>query len=139
MSESCHVCASLEKLTPEVTVFDEGPWVAFKMADVPGWIQLATKRHGEGIWTLTDEEADTLGRAARAVNAALMKVTGADLVHGVYLGAGAKHYHMGMFPRMPGEGPLFSNDGLLDGIKNHADPEGTLAMCASVRDAIAAG
>jgi diadenosine tetraphosphate (Ap4A) HIT family hydrolase len=138
MSETCHVCESIQGLGPEAIVYDEGPWTAYKMVDVPGWISLGTKRHGEGIWTLTDEEADSLGRAARSIAAAVKQETGADLVHNVYLGTGAKHYHMGFFPRMPGEAALFANDGLMQGVKEQSDPEAALAMCAKVRDAIAA-
>jgi diadenosine tetraphosphate (Ap4A) HIT family hydrolase len=138
VSDNCHVCEALGSLPPEAIVYDQGPWTAYKMADAPGWISLGTKRHGEGIWTLTDEEAASLGPAARSVAAALMEVTGAELVHNVYLGTGAKHYHMGFFPRMPGEAALFSNDHLLQGIKELGDPDAALATCAAVRDAIAA-
>ena len=59
--------------------------------------------------------------------------TGAERIHLVYLGENALHFHMGFFPRQQGEEALFPNQGLVDHIKEHADPGAARAAADRIR------
>jgi diadenosine tetraphosphate (Ap4A) HIT family hydrolase len=136
VSDDCHVCTLLGSVEPEQVVLDEGPWTATLMANVPGWIQLATKEHVEGPWSLDEDEAATLGSALSRVASALKSETGADRIHVVYLGENALHFHLGLFPRRPGEEALLENGRIAEEVTATADQAKAQALGAALRNVL---
>jgi diadenosine tetraphosphate (Ap4A) HIT family hydrolase len=136
MSESCHFCAAYADR--ERRVYDGGAWFAFATGDVPGWVMLATKKHTEGMWSLSAEEAAGVGGAISAVGRAVKEATGAQRVHLVFLGEHALHFHLGFFPRADGESPLLDNAPLLAAAQTRVDAEQARAVAERIRSALAA-
>jgi diadenosine tetraphosphate (Ap4A) HIT family hydrolase len=132
----CHVCRTLAEPEPEQIVYDEGPWFAFLAANVPGWVMLATKEHVDGMWGLSPEAAAGLGPLLQRFGAAVKDVTGADRVHLVYLGENALHFHVGFFPRLPGEPALLENGRMVEEVETLADPDRARELGAAVRDSL---
>lgn len=126
---SCHICELLTAQAAERVVLDDEVWCAYQVADVPGWITLATRQHVDGPDALTDGQADSFGRHVRAIGAALKQATGAERVHVVYLGEAARHFHAGLFPRLAGQEPLLGNERVVAEVESAADA----ARAASVR------
>ena len=118
-------------------MLDDGTWCAYQVAEVPGWIMLATREHVDGPDGLTNGQADSLGHHIRTVGAALKQTTAAERVHVVYLGEAARHFHAGFFPRVAGQEPLLGNDRVLAEVESAADPAGAATVRASVRELIA--
>ena len=135
MSDACHICHAYEN---ERHVYDTGPWFGWVVANVPGWVFLATKEHVEGIAALSPADAAPLGPAMQVLAAAVQAETGADRVQVVYLGENALHVHLGFFPRRPGEGPIVDNGPMLAELKERADAAAAQAFAERVRVAIAA-
>lgn len=135
MSESCHICAAYADR--ERHVYDEGAWFAFESGDVPGWVMLGTKKHTEGMWSLSAEDATGLGPAIRAVGRAVKQATNAQRVHLVFLGEHALHFHLGFFPRAEGEAALLDNGPLLEAAQTRADAEQVRAVAARIRSTLA--
>jgi diadenosine tetraphosphate (Ap4A) HIT family hydrolase len=133
VSDDCHVCKTLGSVDADQVVLDEGPWTATLMANVPGWVQLATKEHVEGPWSLGAEAAASLGPAVARIASALKRETGADRVHVVYLGQNALHFHLGFFPRQPGQDALLETGTMVSEMTATADPEKARALGAALR------
>jgi diadenosine tetraphosphate (Ap4A) HIT family hydrolase len=127
---------ALATIQPYQRTYDSGPWAAYLVADVPGWVILAARQHVEGMWSLSPEQASGLGQAVRSIGAAVKAVTGAELVHLVYLGASALHFHIGFFPRQPGEPALFDNTRLAEAAQNKVDSERARSVGSDIRAAI---
>lgn len=134
----CHVCSMLSQDDPDRIVYEDDHWRAFLMADVPGWVMLASKRHAEGPWGLSSGEAEGLGPAVQSVGAAVRDATSADRVHTVFLGENSLHFHLGFFPRVPGEPSLFDNSTLAAHMQEHQDSAKALVMGGQIRAARAA-
>lgn len=73
----CRLCELLATPPPEGWLHVEAHWSSRMMPgwEIPGWVGLCLRRHGEGIASLTDEEAASFGplvvRVTRAIRAAL--------------------------------------------------------------------
>jgi diadenosine tetraphosphate (Ap4A) HIT family hydrolase len=134
--QSCQLCQTLESLGPESTIFDDGTWVAMSVADVPGWAMLAPREHIEGIHGLGDEHAAALGPLARRLGAAVSTATGADRVHVVFLGDNSPHFHLGLFPRQPGQSGLFDTSGMKVELGERRDAEAAQALTSEIRAAL---
>jgi diadenosine tetraphosphate (Ap4A) HIT family hydrolase len=130
----CHVCKTLSD--PQQVLYDAGPWAAFLVANVPGWVMLGTKEHVEGMWGLSDDEAAGFGPAVRTIGRAVKETTGAERVHLVYLGENALHFHVGFFPRQRGEPPLLENGRMLEELKARANEEEARELGAKIAAAI---
>ena len=133
----CHVCKALDNPDPADVVYDDGTWAAYLMAPVPGWITMAPKEHVEGVTELPPATAATLGQTARAIGVALKAETGADRIHMVYLGEGARHFHVGFFPRQAEDQSLFDNGRLLQTMESSSDQAEARRLGAAVREGVA--
>jgi len=135
---TCPLCDAVATAPAAEIVADHGPWMALTMLDVPGWIRVTTKRHVEGPWSLSDEEAATLGPMLQAVAQAVHEATGAERVYTVGLGEGAIHFHYALLPRLPGETPLFTGAPLVGRAADAADVGKSSAVAARIRASVAA-
>jgi diadenosine tetraphosphate (Ap4A) HIT family hydrolase len=135
VSESCHICALYADRARHI--YDDGPWFAGAVADVPGWVMLGTKEHLEGTASLSAEDAAGLGPALRAVGRAVQQATGAERVHMVFLGEAARHFHLAYFPRAAGEPALFDNGRLLETVKTASDAGRAAAVTEQLRSLLA--
>jgi diadenosine tetraphosphate (Ap4A) HIT family hydrolase len=68
-----------------------------------GWTFLCAARHVQGPADFTDAEADSFGRAMRAVSSAIRSITGCDRVYAIAFGQGAPHLHVHLVPRFDAE------------------------------------
>lgn len=135
---ACDICDRVAAGAHDAVVYDDGTFVAYQVAEVPGWITLATRAHVDGPQHLDDAEADGLGRLIRAVASAVVAATGAERTHVVYLGEHSRHFHAGFFPRSAGEGPLLGNEPLVAALGAGADPGRAATVRAAVRELLAA-
>jgi diadenosine tetraphosphate (Ap4A) HIT family hydrolase len=110
-------------------------WFALGLAGAPGWIMLATRRHGDGVDTLSDDEAATMGSISRMIGRSVRAATAADRVHVVYLGDTNKHFHLGFFPRQAGQEGLFPNDRMIAEMKA-GDRAAAAELTAAIRDGL---
>jgi diadenosine tetraphosphate (Ap4A) HIT family hydrolase len=131
---ACRICELLLSQADDRVVLDDGTWCAYQVANVPGWITLATKHHVDGPESLTDLQTESLGRHIRAIGEAVKRATGAERVHVVYLGEAARHFHAGFFPRMSEQQALLGNERLLAEVSSAADPPGAATIRTRVRD-----
>jgi diadenosine tetraphosphate (Ap4A) HIT family hydrolase len=92
---------------------------------------LATRDHVEGPWSLSADDAATLGPALRDVARAAKAATAAERIHVVFLGENALHVHFGFFPRASGEPALLDNGPMIEAMRT-ADAN----RAASIRDAV---
>lgn len=134
MAADCHICRAVADGGSHV--YDEGAWVAYAAADVPGWVMLATKEHLEGMWSLSVEQSVGLGPAIRALGRAVIETTGAQRAHLVFLGESGLHFHLGFFPRAAGEPPLLDNAPLIEAAQTAADAERARVLAQRIRSAL---
>lgn len=133
----CHICATLAALPPERLVRDDGTWVVFNVADVPGWTMIAPHEHVDGIGGLSEDQAVSLGPLLREVGAAVRKATGAERVHVIYLGDSARHIHLGLFPRQAGEPGLLDNARMVAEVGERQDAARAASLTVVIRESIA--
>lgn len=93
--DHCLMCAT-EHTTAERIVFRDDLWAAEVLPDyeVPGWFVLRARRHADGIADLSDDEAETFGRRARDLIAAISDVTGAPTTYIMGFGENYRHFHV---------------------------------------------
>ena len=131
--EECPLCTAVAGASPSEIAYEDDCWIALALLDVPGWLRVMTKRHAEGCWNLSTDEAAGMGGVLQAVSQAVRSVTGAERVHTISLGEGAAHYHYAMLPRLPGEVPLFTGAPLASRAAEVADPTRTSELTAEIR------
>jgi diadenosine tetraphosphate (Ap4A) HIT family hydrolase len=135
---SCHVCEAVASPARERIVLDDGTWCAYQVAEVPGWITLATKAHVEGPHALSAEQSTTLGWHIQRLASAIRAAVDDERTHVVYLGEAARHFHLGFFPRSADQEPLLSNDRVLAELSSRADAARASAVVAAIRRALTA-
>jgi diadenosine tetraphosphate (Ap4A) HIT family hydrolase len=135
---ACAICDTLAAPPEDTVVYEDDLFCAYQVADVPGWITIATKAHVEGPDEMDDAQAAGLGRVVRDVVRALKVATDAERVHVVYLGEHSRHLHAGLFPRAAGQPALLGNERLMAELGEAADPARAAAVRATVRDAVVA-
>jgi diadenosine tetraphosphate (Ap4A) HIT family hydrolase len=89
----------METATGDKTIHRDSHWVLMAM-DVPGWIMVATVRHGDGPWDLTPGEASGLGDTVLRSSKAIKAVVPAERVYVLALGEMAQHFHCLVMPRL---------------------------------------
>jgi diadenosine tetraphosphate (Ap4A) HIT family hydrolase len=108
--------------TPEIELYVDDLWNARAVAQVPGWVMLATRRHGDWTWELSDAEAETLGPTLRRLSDAVRAVCGAERVYVIALGENTLHFHLVLLPRSADTPSDLRGTALLDGVAKLADP-----------------
>jgi diadenosine tetraphosphate (Ap4A) HIT family hydrolase len=134
-SEVCPLCSAISQAEPQEVAFENQWWIALTLLDVPGWLRVMTKRHAEGPWDLTQDEAIALGPVLRVLSRAVKDATGAERIHTVSFGEGALHYHYGLLPRRRQETPMFSGAPLLERSKSTVDPVAARNIAAQIHTA----
>ncbi|WP_410574765.1 hypothetical protein [Amycolatopsis sp. cmx-4-61] len=95
MSTDCFVC-DLENTDESAVVFRDDLWAAEVVPgyEVPGWFFLRARRHAERIVGLDEPEAETFGRRARDMVAAVTEATGAEATYLLAFGESFPHFHV---------------------------------------------
>ena len=70
--------------------------------EVPGWLFLQLRRHGEGAWSMDAAEAAEFGVLVAQLSAAIRVATGAERVYLAAYGELFPHFHVLLHPRLPG-------------------------------------
>jgi diadenosine tetraphosphate (Ap4A) HIT family hydrolase len=138
MSDSCHVCQAAGSGDSDTTILDDGTWFAGVAGDVPGWIRLQTRRHGDWAWDLRPDEASSLGPAIEQLSAALRAVTGAETVYLIALGENSLHFHLLLMARGADVPQESRGPALLGRAPDLADPVEARRIAAEVRERLAA-
>lgn len=120
---ACSVCQYMERLTPDRILWEDDYWIGGALLDVPGWIMVMTKRHAEGIWSLSDEEAVRFGPMMRDIAGVLKDVTGAERIHYAAMGEVAPHYHNAIMPRLLGQKPVWDSMDMVVRARADADAQ----------------
>jgi len=94
----CPMCLRLG--TPGA-LYDDGIWQVrpHEAPGVPGWMMLVTCAHRDGLVSLDDLEARTLGPMLRHFERLLLEVTGAEKIYTAMLGEAVPHFHAHLVPR----------------------------------------
>ncbi len=119
---TCSICSYLNDLPSERILWEDEYWICGPLLDVPGWTMVMTRRHAEGIWSLSDAEASRFGPLMRDIAQTVKAVTGAQRVHFAAMGEVAPHYHNAILPRRPGEQPVWDSMALVTRAAADADP-----------------
>ncbi len=136
MIPGCSVCQYMENLSQDRILWEDDYWIGGALLDVPGWVMVMTKRHVEGIWALSDEEAVRFGPMMRDIAGTLKDVTGAERIHYAAMGEVAPHYHNAILPRRPGETPVWDSMAMVARAKEDADPVGSRAIEDRLRESL---
>lgn len=105
-ADGCDLCARARGDAEPVGgwVLRNGPWTvgAGPGFEAPGWMFVELhSRHAEGPWSLTPDEAASLGPLLSRVSSAVRDVTGAERVYWIAFGEVWPHFHMLLLPRLP--------------------------------------
>ena len=100
MTPPCGICIGIAGTAPERVVFRAGGWIAYAL-DVPGWTMVATTRHSDWSWDLTDGEEAGLGTALARVTMAVRTACNAERTYVMGLGENYSHFHYIVIPRYP--------------------------------------
>jgi diadenosine tetraphosphate (Ap4A) HIT family hydrolase len=129
----CVVCGMIDAATADEIFLETDEWLAHTMVDAPGWAILSLKRHAEGIWSMTEDEAATLGPILGALGKGLHDEAGGEKVHLFAMGERVPHLHMVLVPRKPGELPIFDGADLDARARQIADRAQALTLAGAVR------
>ncbi len=134
----CLPC-DLEAADADAIVFRDDTW-ACEVADgydVPGWLILRLRRHGEGWVSLTPDEAATFGAVSRRIATAVQRVTGSHTAYFLSFGENYRHFHFLVAARPTDLAPEFTGAGILALRASHRDPDAARAFAAQVRSELA--
>lgn len=136
---SCLIC-DLEQAPEPARVFRDDLWAAETVPgyDVPGWLFLRVRRHGELITGLTEEELTTFGPRARDLVAAVTEVTGSAATYLFTFGENYRHFHAMVTPRGVDIPPEMRSGNLLRLLPEGADTQASRALVPRLRAAYAA-
>jgi diadenosine tetraphosphate (Ap4A) HIT family hydrolase len=113
VNEGCIVCREVagEIDLPGGLLWEDAEVIAFHLPPTDGnprayigHCMVVTKRHIDHLADLTDQEAESVARASRAVAGAL-RAEGVERVHVAVIGLGSDHFHQHLYPRYPGVPP----------------------------------
>jgi len=94
----CAICKMASRISEQRIIERGEHWVAHA-TNVPGWVMIATTRHGEWSWDLTPEETGTMGAMVAMASHAIRQVCDAERVYMIGLGENALHFHFLLIPR----------------------------------------
>jgi diadenosine tetraphosphate (Ap4A) HIT family hydrolase len=98
---------------------------------------LATRRHGEWTWELSDVEADTLGPIVRRLSKAVRAVCRSERVYVIALGENSLHFHLVLLPRSADTPSELWGAALLSGAANLADLDQARRTAEAIRQHLA--
>jgi diadenosine tetraphosphate (Ap4A) HIT family hydrolase len=110
VSDQCLVCREVagQIEVPGGLLWDDEQVIAFHRPPLEGnprpylgHCMVVTRRHVDHLGDLTEGEAESVARAARALAGAL-QAEGVERVHVAVIGLGANHFHQHLYPRYPG-------------------------------------
>jgi diadenosine tetraphosphate (Ap4A) HIT family hydrolase len=130
-TEGCPICDMVNTCSTEELVLDHHLFRAQTLLDAPGWLLLSCKRHAEGFWSLTEEEAAAFGLTARQLTQALQAQTTAARVYVLVYNETTPHLHAVLIARRPDE--AVEDTGLHQRAHALADRERALAMATELR------
>jgi diadenosine tetraphosphate (Ap4A) HIT family hydrolase len=133
----CIVCQIVEGATAEEIFIETDEWLAQTMLDAPGWAMVSLKRHAEGVWGMTAEEASALGPILGALAKGIHEKADGEKVHLFAMGERVPHLHLILAPRKPGETPIFHGPDLDAKARELADRPQALLLLDAVRKSIA--
>lgn len=131
---ACSICQFMQDLDPKAVLWEDEYWICAPLLDVPGWTLVMTRRHAEGIWALSDEEAVRFGPMMRDITNVVKQVTGAERVHYAAMGEVALHYHNAILPRLPGQKPVWDSLDMVARAQKDADPQESSRTEAILRE-----
>jgi diadenosine tetraphosphate (Ap4A) HIT family hydrolase len=128
---TCHVCDRIEA-SAGAEILTDDVWFA-GTSGTPGWVMLATRRHGQWLDDLDDSEADRLGPLMARIGGAIRAATGSTHVYFVGLGENTQHFHMVLTPRAQ----VFADEvhvSMRARIAELTDPDAAAATATALRD-----
>ncbi|MDR1703772.1 MAG: HIT domain-containing protein, partial [Clostridiales bacterium] len=109
--DNCVFCKIANGEIPTNKIYDDGLFVAFMDMSplTPGHCLVIPKTHAEGLPEMRDESLSGLGKAVKAVAAAVVKATGATGFNilqnnGADAGQAVFHFHVHIIPRHANDG-----------------------------------
>jgi len=100
--------------------------------EVPGWLFLELRRHGEGPMAMDAAEAGELGGLLARLSGAVQSATGAERVYVLAFGELYPHFHLLLVPRMPYAPPEETGPALFLRRTELADPPAAAEMALRV-------
>ncbi|MDH6629843.1 diadenosine tetraphosphate (Ap4A) HIT family hydrolase [Streptomyces sp. LBL] len=91
--EGCPICQTVESTAEAQLVHRDKHWTASAAMSVPGWFLLCTNRHNQGIWELTEAEAELYGPLLARLSSAIRQAGDAEKVYVLSAGESAPHFH----------------------------------------------
>jgi diadenosine tetraphosphate (Ap4A) HIT family hydrolase len=134
------MCDMAAAATPEQVIYDDDAWTAqiAPGADVPGWVLVRAKRHVEGLWDLSDDEAASLGPLHRKLAGAIRGECAAERVYVMSMGEHAAHFHTMLFARAADVPVEWRSAALLEHRVDLADHDEAMRVAARLREAVSA-
>lgn len=136
--KDCHVCDGIATASAETELLVDEAWSARAVTDVPGWVMLATRRHGDWTWGLSDAEAASFGPVLRRLSDAVRKAANAERVYVMALGENSLHYHLVLLPRSADLAPELRGPALLGSSEALADRAEAQRVAAEIRRELSA-
>jgi len=139
-ADICTICGTpYYALNPE-PVYQDERWIAHGMMNIPGWVTVSTRRHAEGLFGLSDEEASSMGRVANLIAQAQQEICSAERVYVIGHGEapGALHWHFVLIPRSPEIPPAARAVAIMANIHYLQNPEEADRVAAAIRERVTA-
>lgn len=98
----CPICAKHRGAGPlvgPVIYADDLVFVAHRATGALGYVFVETRRHAPHLDSLTDAEAEAVGRVTSRLARGLRAELGVDFVHTAVAGLGVPHFHQHVFVR----------------------------------------
>jgi diadenosine tetraphosphate (Ap4A) HIT family hydrolase len=97
--EGCGMCAHLRG---DEVIWSDPHWVVTRVGESEGCFHVICRRHVEGLWNLTDQEALSYGTLLRRLSGEIARACEPDRVYVVTMGEKSQHVHSAVMARMKG-------------------------------------
>jgi diadenosine tetraphosphate (Ap4A) HIT family hydrolase len=124
-------------MSEDSDVLGDQDWFAGTSA-TPGWVMLATRRHGQWLDDLGPSEAASVGPLLGRISRAIKATTGSTHVYVLALGENSQHFHTVLSPRAEklAEAVHASMRSHIIELRN---PEGAASVASQLREHLAGG
>jgi len=132
----CKLCELLE--TQEI-YYEDPQWALHQIPglEVPGWLVMSMRRHGDGVVSMNAEEAATFGPTLAGLSAAVKEVTDAERVYLFAFGDEITHWHI-MLAARPADVPKDQRRGAFyQHAASYLDPPAAERVAHAIRDLVA--
>jgi diadenosine tetraphosphate (Ap4A) HIT family hydrolase len=100
--EGCGMCAHLHG---DEVIWSDRHWAVLRVGESAGCFHVVCRRHVEGLWNLSEEEAQSYGALLRRLTGEIARACNPERVFVISMGEKSHHMHAAVMPRLEGMSP----------------------------------